>query len=548
MNNSYQYYMTDQKANTQQFQSNAPPMQNLTKNNDMDPSKQKRTRARGEALDVLKAEFLKNTNPSSKRRKVLSEVTGLSEKKIRIWFQNRRAKMRKTDKSNLNTGHDSASGDQNSIIGNKKNSTSPIFLAFDTIPLTSNNNYYFIDVCSITVGSWNRMKSGSLKSKNPNELILSSVSNLTNLSPISINNLMLDKTDLIALISKKNYEINYFFSAIANNTKILFRIFYPINTITNCSLVLETDDIISNQKSTKTNKDDLKLGELKISLSRSPNFAVFFLEQSNSDNLNANQWSICEDFSEGRQVSDAFIGGSNIPHVLKGLQDSLRFINSLILDYNCTNVNVNQQPTLNSFPNQQQHLLYPQPQQQQQQKQYIQQPLVSRSPMQLNGYNQPQLQQQYQPSYLNPRNQNFFFDNNDTSSMLTNNVQELNNYQTMMDPNIGISDLSENQLNMNLQQTQPVQTQTQQQQQQQQQYDFANPIPIVATAATNTTTATTAAVNNTNNNTKNNNNTSNNNMLMNTPEYFRTTSDMHMNINYNNNSNSHDNNVINRWL
>lgn len=62
-------------------------------------------------------------------------------------------------------------------------------------------------------------------------------------------------------------------------------------------------------------------------------------------NLN-NQWSICDDFSEGRQVNDAFVGGSNIPHTLKGLQKSLRFMNSLILDYKSSNEIL---PTIDQF-------------------------------------------------------------------------------------------------------------------------------------------------------------------------------------------------------
>ncbi|CAR25748.1 hypothetical protein ZYGR_0A03170 [Zygosaccharomyces rouxii] len=316
-------------------------------NSDNSSSKPKRTRARGEALDILKREFETNPNPTSQRRKKLSEMTGLPEKNVRIWFQNRRAKLRKDDRAGVRDGSGGLTGDNTGdsnafySYDNGENST-----LFDQIPLNINNNYYFIDICSITVGSWNRMKSGALRKSN-----WSTVKDLSNLSPISINEIMSNATDLMVLISKKNFEINYFFSAMANNTKILFRIFFPINSVVNCSLSLEANDIIEPRNSDQqddengesslgddnrsSNEDSEKLGELKINVSRPPNFAVYFLEAP--DEATNNQWSICEDFSEGRQVNDAFIGGSNLPHALKGLQNSLRFMNSLILDYNSTN-------------------------------------------------------------------------------------------------------------------------------------------------------------------------------------------------------------------
>lgn len=326
--------------------STTTPAYGSNNNSDNSNSKPKRTRARGEALDILKKEFETNPNPTSQRRKKLSEMTGLPEKNVRIWFQNRRAKLRKDDRAGIRD----ASGGLGDNVGdnsgfysydNGENS-----LLFDQIPLNINNNYYFVDICSITVGSWNRMKSGALRRSN-----WPTVKDLSNLSPISINEIMSNATDLMVLISKKNFEINYFFSAMANNTKILFRIFFPINSVVNCSLSLETNDIIEPKNpdlpdeengdpslgygDKPSNGDSEKLGELKLNVSRPPNFAVYFLEAP--DETTNNQWSICEDFSEGRQVNDAFIGGSNLPHALKGLKNSLRFMNSLILDYNSTN-------------------------------------------------------------------------------------------------------------------------------------------------------------------------------------------------------------------
>ncbi|KAL3230006.1 Regulatory protein PHO2 [Nakaseomyces bracarensis] len=382
--------------------------------------KAKRTRAKGEALNILKTQFNVNPNPSLQDRNRISELTGMPEKNVRIWFQNRRAKVRKKDKNdhshdgkqNSNSASNSAnhtphmvptatatvtannnnninnnttnpsttttsasttnntnniggnivgngiaqqsngymvsnysnsnSGINNNGAGRNTTSTTDVATAdsgtppyFDKIPLNLNNNYYFIDVFSITVGSWNRMKSGALNASS-----LPVIKDFPNLSPISMNQLMANATDLMVVISKKNFEINYFFSAMANNTKILFRIFFRINTIASCSLSFDkTDEEINDNKPT----DPLnKLGELKLKVNKPPKFAVFFLNQP--DSAANNQWCLCDDFSEGKQVNDAFVGGSNIPHILKGLQGSLKVMNSLILDYISTNDTVANPP------------------------------------------------------------------------------------------------------------------------------------------------------------------------------------------------------------
>ena len=276
-------------------------------------------------MEILKREFEMNPSPNAQNRKRISEMTRLPEKNVRIWFQNRRAKYRKSDKPLNRPG----ATDMTTLVSS---------FEFDKIPLTINTSYYFIDISSLTVGSWKRLKSGNLRNES-----LPQIQNLSNLSPISINNIMANATDLMVLISKKNFEINYFFSAIANNTKILFRIFFPINTVMNCSLSLETTESLENDSKSSTSPNNLddsndnnstKIAELRLSLSKPPKFAVFFSDVV--EDASNNQWSICEDFSEGRQVNDAFIGGSNIPHVLTGLDESLKFMNSLILDFNST--------------------------------------------------------------------------------------------------------------------------------------------------------------------------------------------------------------------
>lgn len=198
----------------------------------------------------------------------------------------------------------------------------------------------------MTVGSWKRIKSGNLSNDN-----IFSVKNLSNLSPFSINEIMSNSTDLMIIISRKNFEINYLFSAITETSKILFRIFYPISQVNNCSITISADGEDSEKN----------LCELKLILNKPPKFAVYF-SQNMAQNIN--QWSICDDFSEGHQVNDAFVGGSGLPHIFTGLEQSLRFMNSFILDYNSTNI---QQPEfslpqrldtrspsiVNNFPNHQ---------------------------------------------------------------------------------------------------------------------------------------------------------------------------------------------------
>lgn len=405
---------------------------NIGTNNDKtgqddSPNKSKRKRAKGETLNILKREFNLNPSPTPQQRKDIAKLIGMPPKSVTIWFQNKRAKMKrkrlkdendamnngsslaqKSNRSMSDTGnrirnkkllrqkrrksksqrrrlsannndnlspmsnedYDDDEDDDNDRYGDEEeddyadyddddnesgyNSRSSSLSNdmedereinfFDRVPLDINKNYYFIDVCSITVGTWNRMKSGSILRKK-----LKTLRNLRNLSPKSVNDIMLDSTDLIVLISKKNFEINYFFSAVTNNSKILFRVFYPISSVINCSISLESEEAITNSNAngkSETNNNNPsnnnengdttnKFSELKLTIDKSPNFAVYFLNENILDTQN--QWSICEDFSEGKQVNDAFIGGSNLPHILKGLQDSLKFMNSLILDYKATN-------------------------------------------------------------------------------------------------------------------------------------------------------------------------------------------------------------------
>ncbi|CCH40608.1 putative regulatory protein [Wickerhamomyces ciferrii] len=350
---------------------------------------QKRTRASGEVLALLVNEFNINANPNAQTRKRISEQTGMPERSVRIWFQNRRAKSRKLEKLQHTEKEDPYTFGVGSYVSSATR--------YDNIPLTLNNNYFFMDAKSLTVGSWKRIKSGNLSHDN-----IFSVKNLSNLSPFSINEIMNNTTDLMIIISRKNFEINYFFSAITDTSKILFRIFYPISLINNCSISITADGDDSNKS----------LCELKLILNKPPKFAVYF-SQTMAQNIN--QWSICDDFSEGHQVNDAFVGGSGLPHVFTGSEQSLKFMNSFILDYNSTNIPQqefslpqrlgSQSPTtvVNNYPN-------PQP------------------PQQLNENNKAQNQNQ------NNEISSFEFNNN---PLLQHFVQDPN---FVNDPNDGFND------------------------------------------------------------------------------------------------------------
>ncbi|KAK6456919.1 uncharacterized protein RJT20DRAFT_134218 [Scheffersomyces xylosifermentans] len=275
---------------------------------DENSSTSKRTRASGEALDYLLQEFEHNHNPTTEQRKEISERTGMAEKAVRIWFQNRRAKLRKFERMNrLTNGTSSIHSSRSNSFSN----ISPIHPNHlqQAIPIEVNEKYCFIDCSSLSVGSWQRIKSGFHDER-------SLKNNLVNLSPFTLNSVM-NNVDLLVILSKKNFEINYFFSAVSNNSKILFRIFYPISSIVTCSLL---DNNINKENN-----------ELRVSLSHQPKFSVFFFNGVNSQ---SNQWSICDDFSEGQQVSQAYVseGGTSIPHVLVGVKNSLQYLNSFILE------------------------------------------------------------------------------------------------------------------------------------------------------------------------------------------------------------------------
>ena len=67
-----------------------------TKRSRPDPEqKRPRTAFNREQLDVLRQEFEENKYLSEDRRKRLASELGLNESQIKIWFQNKRAKVKK---------------------------------------------------------------------------------------------------------------------------------------------------------------------------------------------------------------------------------------------------------------------------------------------------------------------------------------------------------------------------------------------------------------------------------------------------------------------
>lgn len=288
----------------------------------------KRTRASGEVLDYLLREFEQNHNPTPEQRKEISERTAMSEKAVRIWFQNRRAKLRKFERmgklvklsaansppGGLNNGARSrpnTASNHSSRSNSLTNISATRLRLQNAIPIEINDKYCFMDCLSLSVGSWQRIISGTHEPQALQHL-------LVNLSPFTLNTVM-NNVDLMVILSRKNHEINYFFSAISNNSKILFRIFYPITSVISCLLL---DNNINKENN-----------ELRLILSRKPKFSVYFF---NGVNANLNQWSICDDFSEGQQVSSAFYapGAPSTPHVLVGVKNSLQFLNSYIMENN----------------------------------------------------------------------------------------------------------------------------------------------------------------------------------------------------------------------
>ncbi|QPG73258.1 hypothetical protein FOA43_000566 [Brettanomyces nanus] len=298
-------------------ESNAPNKNN-TNNGQEKPTR--RSRASGDILELLVAEFNKTSNTNSTIRKAIAIRTGMSERSVRIWFQNRRAKERKIEKMKKEKEQQQQQSHPPQNMG-MFSVQQDIPRSGETMPIEINEKYSMIDCRSLSVGQWQRMRSGSIDKSNLNEL--------HNLSPRLLN-LLLGSTDLLVILSKKDHELNYFFSGVFQNDKVLFRIFFPaVNVVRTSFIDNQTQKAIGELQVTSSH------AQLQMELSASPKFAVHFLRDPNTGQENANQWSICEDFSEGQQVASAHIGegGTGIPHILTGSLSHLQYLNTAILSY-----------------------------------------------------------------------------------------------------------------------------------------------------------------------------------------------------------------------
>ena len=288
-------------------------------NDDTPPLGLKRTRALGDVLEYLLREFARNQKPPPDHRKSIAAHTGMLEKAVRIWFQNRRAKLRKVEKmkgTDTNGNSQSGSINTNTTSGTAAHLTPALLAVHSESSVDINGKYSLIDCLLLSVGLWQRVKTGSFDIDLMKQLFV-------NLLPHVVN-LMMGDGDLLVILLRKNYEVNYFFLAITNNSKILFRIFYPVSLVVQC-LVLN-----NHMGLAKT------LCELRVVLSQQPKFLVYFF---NRNHALTNQWLICDDFSEGQQVSQAVTLGLRLapdttPHVLVGLKLLLQYLNAFILENN----------------------------------------------------------------------------------------------------------------------------------------------------------------------------------------------------------------------
>lgn len=356
------FSLTNSNITQQQHQLTDFMGDNIHKEDENDQQKNGKTRSRipREILDILLQEFQRNNSPNSNDRKRIAVQCNIEEKRVRIWFQNKRAKLKKLQNSISYSGRNENAFYSSQNQGNNANDPNHQLFEdsfdmeplFDNVPWGLNNNYFFIDSSSVSVGSWRRLKNGHLPNEDENDMdidnyqVMNLVTTLSNLSPQSIDSIMGDATDLLLIISKKNNEINYFFSAIADEKRILFRVFFPIYSVVNCSISvskerhspkmdndakMESPKTVNQEEDEDEEDNEEELSQLSLMLNKPPKFAVYFTDGDDDDD---NQWNICDDFSEDKQVSMSFVGSYQIPHIITGLEDSLKKMNSLILEYN----------------------------------------------------------------------------------------------------------------------------------------------------------------------------------------------------------------------
>lgn len=90
-------------------------------------SKRARTSFDPHQLDELHATFQKNPAPDRTTIHTLSETTGLSNRTIQVWFQNRRAKQRKPLSQQVDEHQDTIKADQVKQVQRQQHYQRPIY-------------------------------------------------------------------------------------------------------------------------------------------------------------------------------------------------------------------------------------------------------------------------------------------------------------------------------------------------------------------------------------------------------------------------------------
>lgn len=264
----------------------------------------RRARLNGKSLEILMEEFQKCPNPSPEIRKLIANRVNIAERSVRIWFQNRRAKIRKSEKlKNYQYNYSEDQYYDGKDLGK-------------CISLIINPEYYFIQSKSISVGHWERIKQDCAT----NYMF---APKLDDLLPLSVEELMEDPLDLAVILLQKNRQLNYIFTSVSHEEKVIFRIYYSLLSVESCTLTSIPANAPTDSKPLNS--------EITLFLNKPPQFAVYFTRTFNLHS-GPDTWTVAEDFSIDHQVKNAFVGpgGKNIPHRVVGRTLHLDYLHKLI--------------------------------------------------------------------------------------------------------------------------------------------------------------------------------------------------------------------------
>lgn len=222
---------------------------------------QRRTRASRDQLDVLEEAFAKNSQPNAKVRETLSARLGMTERSVQIWFQNRRAKIKLSQRKMHLALKEEALKQHSMAAYSSRPPVLPPHLS-RSAPMPSHPTFdqprHCLFPCSVlTIGSWKRM-------------------------PVSSDDLMCgfhsDKSDMAWVIgdSMTKFKISFPFRSIAS---IQLRFLDPV------------------------------YAELSFCLAAPPSFSIMSQEAG---------WVTCGDFTENSQATHV------LKHSLLGDAQGLR--------------------------------------------------------------------------------------------------------------------------------------------------------------------------------------------------------------------------------